>query len=119
MKMKLAMAILGVSICFGFAGLLQAGEQHHVSGVVKAVKTDVKRITISHGPIKTLGMDGMTMDFRVYDPAMLDEVQAGHQVSFMMEVDKKGNFVIMDIEDKGAASGMSMDMKGDGHHHDH
>jgi len=103
MKNKLAIAWLTVLLCFGFAGLLQAGEQHQVNGVVKAIKNDVKRLTISHGPIKSLGMDGMTMDFAVYDPAMLDEVQQGHKVSFMMEVDKKGNFIIMDIQDQGAA----------------
>jgi len=119
MKLKLAMAVLGVVFGFGFAGLLQAGEQHEVSGVVKAVKTDVKRITISHGPIKGLGMDGMTMDFAVYDPSMLSEVKAGHKVSFLMEVDKKGNFVIMDIQDQGEAGNMSKDMHSDGHHHDH
>lgn len=118
MKIKLAMAVFAALFSFGFAGLLQAAEQHEVSGVVKAVKTDVKRLTISHGPIKSLGMDGMTMDFAVYDPAMLDEVKPGHKVSFMMEVDKKGNFIIMDIEDKGAAADTPMDMHEGNHHHD-
>lgn len=119
MRKKLVTAVVGVLFFMGFTGLSFAGEQHEVSGVVKAVKTDVKRLTISHGPIKSLGMDGMTMDFAVYDPAMLDEVKAGHQVSFMMEVDKKGNFIIMEIEDKGEAKGMAMDHHDGDHPHQH
>ena len=78
-----------------------AAEQHAVEGVVKAVKIADKKLTIQHGPIQTLGMSGMTMDFAVYDPAMLDEVAEGHKVSFMMEVDKDGHFIIVEIEDKG------------------
>jgi len=102
MKQKLATTVYGLIIFFGAFGSVHAGEQHKVTGVVKAVKTDVKRLTISHGPIQSLGMDGMTMDFAVYDPSMLDDVQQGHKVSFVMEVDKKGNFIIMDIQDQGA-----------------
>jgi len=45
-----------------------------------------------------MGMDGMTMDFTVSDPGMLEVVKEGQNVSFMIEVDKKGNFIITDIE---------------------
>jgi len=86
---------------FFISTLTVAGEQHEVNGVVKAVKKDINKLTIQHGPIKSMGMTGMTMDFAVHDPAMLGEVAAGHKVSFMMEVDKAGNFIIMEIEDKG------------------
>jgi len=78
-----------------------AAQQHEVNGVVKAVKKDSKKLTIQHGPIKSMGMSGMTMDFSVYDPAMLSEISTGQKVSFMIEVDKAGNFVIMEIEDMG------------------
>ena len=95
-----------------------AGEEHKVEGVIKDIKTADNKLTISHGPIKTLGMDGMTMDFAVSDPGMLEVVQKGHAVSFMIEVDSKGNFVITDIEDKGDAMGHSHDHD-DGHQHMH
>ena len=76
-------------------------KQHEVNGVVKAIKKDINKLTIQHGPIKSMGMSGMTMDFAVFDPAMLSEVATGHKVSFLMEVDKDGNFIIVEIEDQG------------------
>ena len=93
-----------------------AGDQHKAEGVVKKIKTDDKKLTISHGPIKSMGMDGMTMDFAVYDPAMLDEVEEGHKISFVLEEDKSGNLVIMELEDQGAAKG---EMAAGEHSHDH
>jgi Cu/Ag efflux protein CusF len=41
------------------------------------------KITLKHGPIKKLDMDeGMTMVFRVQDPAMLKTVKVGDKVKF-------------------------------------
>jgi Cu/Ag efflux protein CusF len=99
--------ITTVAICLGiiFGSQVWAGEEHAAKGVVKAIKAADNKLTISHGPIKTLGMDGMTMDFVVSDPGMLEVVQQGHAVSFVIEVDKKGNFIIIDIEDQGMATG--------------
>lgn len=109
------LAVLSIVTVFFAAGAI-AGDQHKVQGVVKAIKSGDKKITVSHGPITSLGMPGMTMDFAVYDPAMLDEVSEGHNVSMMVEVDKKGNFTIMELEDQGMASGA---MPGGDHEHMH
>lgn len=81
-----------------FIGQAIAGDEHKVEGVIKGIKADSNKLTISHGPIKSMGMDGMTMDFVVSDPGMLEVVKEGQKVSFMIEVDKQGNFVITDIE---------------------
>lgn len=81
-----------------FIGQAVAGDEHKAEGVIKAIKADSNKLTISHGPIKSMGMDGMTMDFIVSDPGMLEIVKEGQNVSFMIEVDKKGNFIITDIE---------------------
>lgn len=89
-----------------------AGDQHKVTGVVQAIKSADKKITVKHGPIESLGMMGMTMDFKVYDPAMLDEVKEGHKISMMIEQDADGGFTIMELEDGGMASDAMM---GDGH----
>jgi Cu(I)/Ag(I) efflux system protein CusF len=114
---KLLLAVFTAGFCmFASYVVAVASDQHEAEGVVKQIKSDVKKITISHGPIKSLGMDGMTMDFPVYDPAMLDEVQEGHMISFVLEEDKSGNLVIMDLEDKGVAKG-DMGQGGDHHHH--
>jgi Cu/Ag efflux protein CusF len=52
-----------------------------------AVQGEVRK----HGPIKNLGMDvGMTMVFRVADPAMLKQVKVGDKVEFEAENDASG-----------------------------
>src|SRR6267142_7243554 len=55
-----------------------------VSGEVKKIDTAAGKITLRHGPIKKLDMDedGMTMVFRVQDPAMLKSVKVGDKVKF-------------------------------------
>ena len=58
-----------------------------VNGEVKKVDETAKKITLKHGAIKNLGMDedGMTMVFRVQDPAMLKQVKVGDIVKFTAE----------------------------------
>ncbi len=55
---------------------------HHVKGEVIKIDKSAGKITLKHGPIKSLDMDSMTMVFRVADPAMLDKVKAGDQIEF-------------------------------------
>ena len=99
------------------AGQVVAADQHAVTGVVVGVKSADKKITISHGPIKGLGMDGMSMDFKVYDPAMLSDVSEGHKVAFVLEKDASGALVITEIEDQGVA--LEGEMPSHEHNHDH
>lgn len=57
-----------------------------VQGEVRKIDEAAGKITLKHGPIKSLGMDmGMTMAFRVKDPALLKEVQVGDKVEFEAE----------------------------------
>jgi Cu(I)/Ag(I) efflux system protein CusF len=53
-----------------------------VSGEVVKIDQSAGKMTLRHGPIKNLDMDGMTMVFRVADPAMLARVKAGDKVTF-------------------------------------
>jgi len=94
-KLLISIAMVGSLLIFGQSF---AGEEHKVEGVIKAIKAGSNKLTISHGPIKSMGMDGMTMDFTVADPGMLEVVKEGQKVSFMIEVDDKGNFIITDIQ---------------------
>jgi len=89
-----------------------------VKGVINEVKMADRKLNISHGPIADLGMGAMTMDFKVMDPAMMDDVKKGHEVAFVLEKDKTGNFVITEIEDLGMANGMSKQMPMSGGHMD-
>jgi Cu(I)/Ag(I) efflux system periplasmic protein CusF len=57
-----------------------------VQGEVKKIDDTAGKVTLKHGPIKNLGMDqGMTMVFRVNDPAMLKQVKVGDKVEFEAE----------------------------------
>ena len=52
-------------------------------GQVTKIDESAGKITLKHGPIKKLDMnEGMTMVFRVQDPAMLKQVKVGDKVNF-------------------------------------
>jgi Cu(I)/Ag(I) efflux system protein CusF len=54
-----------------------------VNGQVTKIDEAAGKITLKHGPIKKLDMnEGMTMVFRVQDPAMLKQVKVGDKVKF-------------------------------------
>jgi Cu(I)/Ag(I) efflux system protein CusF len=57
-----------------------------IDGEVRKIDEDAGKITLKHGPAKSLGMDEpMTMIYRVKDPAMLKQVKVGDKVSFEAE----------------------------------
>lgn len=51
---------------------------------MRKIDEAANKITLKHGPIKSLDMeeDGMTMVFRVKDPAMLKQIKVGDKVKF-------------------------------------
>jgi Cu(I)/Ag(I) efflux system protein CusF len=69
-----------------------------INGQVTKIDESAGKITIKHGPIKKLDMDeGMTMVFRIQDPAMLRGLKAGDRVKF--DPDRvNGQFTVMKIE---------------------
>jgi Cu/Ag efflux protein CusF len=56
-----------------------------VSGTVEKIDTVAGKITLDHGPIPNLNMDGMTMVFRAQDPSILKGVKAGDKVRFQAD----------------------------------
>ncbi len=65
-------------------------------GEVRKIDKGNQKITLRHGEIRNLEMPGMTMVFRVREPAMLDAVKVGDKVRFSAErVD--GAFVVTGI----------------------
>lgn len=57
-----------------------------ISGEVKKIDESAGKITLKHGPAKSLGMEEpMTMVYRVRDPAMLKQVKVGDKVTFEAE----------------------------------
>lgn len=63
-------------------GAATGASAQQVSGEVVKIEAERGRITLKHGPIPNLDMDGMTMVFRVADPAMLTQVRQGDRVRF-------------------------------------
>lgn len=87
--MRRMLFVIASSLAISAATLPQAGfaQANMVDGQVTKVDQPAGKITLKHGPLKNLGMDeGMTMVFRVQDPAMLKDVKVGDKVKF--EADK-------------------------------
>ena len=75
----------------------QAPSAPLADGEVRKVDKDAGKITLKHGPIKSLDMPPMTMVFQVKDRALLDTVKAGDKVKFAAE-EKAGAYVVTAIE---------------------
>ena len=68
-----------------------------VNGQVTKIDESAGKITLKHGPIKKFDMnEGMSMVFRVQDPAMLKQVKVGDKVKF--DADRvNGQFTVTKI----------------------
>ena len=55
--------------------------------VIRSINREGGKVKLKHGPIEKLGMPGMTMVFRVKDPALLDQVKEGEEVGVTIEMD--------------------------------
>ena len=79
------------------ATIAQASPATLADGEVRKVDKDAGKITLKHGPIKSLDMPPMTMVFQVKDRAFLDKVKAGDKVKFTAE-EKAGAYVVTSID---------------------
>lgn len=66
-------------------------------GEVKKVDKDTGKLTVQHGPLTNLNMAGMTMAFKVQDPAMLDQVKAGDKIRLRVER-VNGSYTVTKLE---------------------
>lgn len=66
------------------------------------MEIDVKsrRVLVKHGPIASLGMDAMTMEFLVPDRKLLQKLRAGDRIQFAA-VWRKGEYEITRAEVTG------------------
>ena len=84
MTIRITAFVVAISLALSTAA--SVAQSNMVSGEVKKIDESAGKITLKHGPIKSLGMDeGMTMVFRVQDPAMLKTVKEGDKVQFGAE----------------------------------
>jgi Cu(I)/Ag(I) efflux system periplasmic protein CusF len=70
------------------------GQVASIQGEVRKIDESAGKITLKHGPAKSLGMEEpMTMVYRVRDPAMLKQVKVGDRVKFEAEEGSDGYVV--------------------------
>lgn len=55
-------------------------------GEVKKIDPTANTIVLKHGPLKNLGMPGMTMQFSVQSPALFKQVKVGDKIQFLAEM---------------------------------
>ena len=64
---------------------------------VRKVDKDAKKVTLKHGPIKSLDMPGMTMVFQIKDAALFDKFAVGDKIMFTAE-QQQGAYVMTSVE---------------------
>ncbi|NTX25986.1 copper-binding protein [Burkholderia pyrrocinia] len=95
-----ALAFSAASYAAGdMAGMDMSGgaKQGMSHGEIRKVDTATAKLTIKHGPLDNLGMDAMTMAFKVKDPAMLSQVKVGDKIDFVAE-DVGGALTVVELK---------------------
>ena len=96
-NLLLPVAALAAALNLSTAGPVWA-QSELTDGLVTKIDSSANKITIKHGPMKKFDMDdGMTMVYRVQDPAMLTAVKAGDKVKFDAE-HVNGQFIVTKIQ---------------------
>ena len=80
-----------------------APAQKLAQGKVDALDRAKASITLTHGPIPSVDMQAMTMDFRVDPPRLLDGVQPGQEVEFDV-VKRDDGYVVTTLRPKATAA---------------
>jgi Cu/Ag efflux protein CusF len=75
-----------------------AAQSAAITAEVRKIDEGAGKITLKHGPAPSLGMDeGMTMVYRVKDPALLKQVKVGDKVQFEAET-SDGGFTVTRLQ---------------------
>lgn len=70
----------------GHAAPAAASAVEPTAATVKKVDLAAGKVTLTHGPLKNLGMPAMTMTFKVGDAAVLGKLKAGDKITFVAEM---------------------------------
>jgi Cu(I)/Ag(I) efflux system protein CusF len=102
----LAATAVAISYLLSVQGFAQVPEQTQAEmavapsmtdGEVKKIDKEAGKITIKHVQIKHLDMPGMTMVFVAKEKSLLDKVQPGDKVRFMVAYEG-GKMTVTDIQ---------------------
>lgn len=91
---------------------MDAGDAR-AAGVVESLSADGYSLTVSHGPIESIGMDAMTMRFDALVDVDVSGFAAGDEVAFTLRKGRDGSYRISAICDTGADGADCLD----GAHH--
>jgi Cu(I)/Ag(I) efflux system protein CusF len=80
-----ASSLANTSVALAQQPAASAAQASMSDGEIKKVDKEAGKLTIRHGELKNLGMPGMTMVFKVQDPALLDKVKQGDKVRFVAD----------------------------------
>lgn len=96
MKTLLALAF---TLATSGAALAQMnhGDMPMSYGTITKIDEKWNRLTIDHGPLENLEMEAMTMVFEVVDPAMMEGLAEGQEITFMADR-VKGKLTVTEIE---------------------
>ena len=72
-------------------------QTHQGEGMVNKIDLENSKINLTHGPVKSLGWPGMTMDFKVKDKAILKGIKPGQKVKFEVVKEGDGQFYVARI----------------------
>ena len=64
---------------------------------VRRVDKDARKVTLKHGPIKSLDMPPMTMVFHARDPVQVSGLKTGDKVRFQAAAEG-GKYILTQIE---------------------
>jgi Cu(I)/Ag(I) efflux system membrane fusion protein len=77
---------------------------HRGEGSIEAMDWARSMVTLSHGPIASLGWPPMTMDFHARDPALLRSLKPGQKVGFEIAEKSAGEYIIVHIQPLDSAA---------------
>jgi len=75
----------------------QAATGDMTDAEVRKVDQAGGKLTLKHGPIKSLDMPPMTMVFSVKDKAMLDKLKAGDKIKFKA-INDAGKYTVTELQ---------------------
>lgn len=101
LALPLAVALPAAAQTTAPAAAAPMGGMNHstemAEGEIRKVSKDTGKLTIKHGPIKSMDMPPMTMVFTAKDPAMLDKLAVGDKIRFVV-ADEGGKMLVTEIQ---------------------
>ncbi|MFM7532397.1 MAG: copper-binding protein [Rubrivivax sp.] len=64
---------------------------------MRRIDREGQRLTLKHGPIRSLDMPAMTMAFRVREPALLERLEVGDRVRVQV-LREGGQFMVVALQ---------------------